>query len=135
MKIHFIIILLPAECVIPPASEIALLFHLLTFIMIGIPVEIDVTKGKSTVSAFSWDEKILIKPHDVPHTSDSLKNLATELKQLDGEVRIILEHTGRYWFPISQVLHGENLFVTAANPKLIKNFGDNKLNQVFSKFY
>jgi transposase len=92
--------------------------------MTRISVGIDVSKGKSTVSAFSWDEKILIKPHDVPHTSDSLKKLATELKQLDGEVRIILEHTGRYWLPVAQALHSENLFVTAVNPKLIKDFGN-----------
>jgi len=99
-------------------------------------VGIDVSKGKSTVSAFRWGDVMLVKPHDVPHTASALSELADSLKRLGGEgtvpceVRVVLEHTGRYWLPIAKVLREAGLFVSAVNPKLIKDYKDNKLRQV-----
>jgi transposase len=93
-------------------------------------VGIDVSKGKSTVSAFRWGDIVLVKPHNVAHTASALSELADSLKRLDGEVRIVLEHTGRYWLPVAKVLREEGLFVSAVNPKLIKDYKDNKLRQV-----
>ncbi len=93
-------------------------------------VGIDVAKGKSTVSAFEWGDAVLIKPHDVPHTASALGELADSLKRLPGDVRVVMEHTGRYWLPVAQVLHKAGLFVCAVNPKLIRDFGDNKLRSI-----
>jgi len=95
--------------------------------MIFISVGIDVSKGKSTVSARGWGDIIVMKPHDVPHTASALGELANSLKKLSGEVRIVMEHTGRYWLPVAQALSKASLFVCAVNPKLIRDFGDNKL--------
>ena len=93
-------------------------------------VGIDVAKGKSTISALGWGDVVLIKPYDVPHTASALCELAGSLRQLPGEVRVVMEHTGRYWFPVAQVLYEAGLFVCAVNPKLIKDFGDNKLRSI-----
>ncbi len=93
-------------------------------------VGIDVSKGKSTVSALGWGDIILMKPHEVPHTASALGELADSLRQLPGEVRVVMEHTGRYWLPIAQVLHKAGLFVCAVNPKLTRDFGDNKLRSI-----
>ena len=98
----------------------------MTLICVGI----DVSGGKSTVSAYGWGDTVLIKPHDVPHTASALRELADSLKALDGEVRVVLEHTGRYWLPVAQVLLRAGLFVCAVNPKLVRDFGDNKLRKV-----
>ena len=44
----------------------------------------------------------------------------------------MMEHTGRYYEPIAHQLSQSNLFVSAINPKLIKDFGDNSLRKVKS---
>jgi len=90
-------------------------------------VGIDVSDGHSTVSAFAWGDQMVMKPHDVPHTVAALRELADEIRRLPGEVRIVMEHTGRFWLPIAGALRAAGLFVSAVNPKLIRDFGDNKL--------
>lgn len=92
-------------------------------------VGIDVSKGKSTVSALGWGDIVLMKPHDIPHAS-ALSELADRVKRLPGEVRVVMGHTGRYWLPVAQVLSESGLFVCAVNPKLIRDFGNNKLRSI-----
>lgn len=98
--------------------------------MTPVCVGIDVSKGKSTVSAYQWGDVIVIKAHDVPHTATALGKLVDSIRQLDGEVRIVMEHTGRYWLPIATVLYEAGFFVSAVNPNLISNFSDNKLRNI-----
>ena len=98
----------------------------MTLICVGI----DVSKGKSTVSAFQWGDVVLMKPHDVAHTASALNELADSLRRFPGEVRVVMEHTGRYWLPVAQVLREAGLFICAVNPKLVRDFGDNKLRSV-----
>lgn len=59
-------------------------------------VGIDVFKGKSTVSAHQWSDIVVMKPHDVLHTASALGELADSIKCFSGEVRVVMEHTGRY---------------------------------------
>lgn len=93
-------------------------------------VGIDVSKGKSMVSVLRPFGEVVATPFEVRHTASELKNLADYLKSLDGETRIILEHTGRYYEPVAQLLHDSGLFVSAVNPKLIKDYGNNSLRKV-----
>ena len=93
-------------------------------------VGIDVSDGHSTVSAYSWGDVMVIKPHDVPHTVAALRELTDKIGRLTGEVRVVIEHTGRFWLPVAQALREAGLFVSAVNPKLIRDFGDNKLRSV-----
>jgi len=93
-------------------------------------VGIDVSKGKSVVCIRQPLGKIVAKPFTIHHTGSELKALAETLKSLDGETRVILEHTGRYYEPVAQYLHDAGLFVSAVNPKLIKDFGNNTLRKV-----
>ena len=74
--------------------------------------------------------EVVATPFEVRHTASELKKLADYLKSLDGETRIILEHTGRYYEPVAQLLHDSGLFVSAVNPKLIKDYGNNSLRKV-----
>ena len=91
---------------------------------------IDVSKGKSMVSVMRPMGEVVAKPFTVHHTGSELKELAEYLKSLDGETRVILEHTGRYYEPVAQFLHDAGLYVSAVNPKLIKDYGNNSLRKV-----
>ena len=91
---------------------------------------IDVSKGKSMVSVMRPLGEVVSKPFIVRHTGSELKELADYLKSLDGETRVIMEHTGRYYEPVAQFLHDAGLYVSAVNPKLIKDYGNNSLRKV-----
>ena len=91
---------------------------------------IDVSKGKSMVSVLRPFGEVVAKPFSVGHTGRELKKLADYLKSLDGETRVVMEHTGRYYEPVARFLHEEGIFVSAVNPKLIKDYGNNTLRKV-----
>ena len=57
---------------------------------------IDVSKGKSMVSVLRPFGEVVAKPFSIGHTGSELKELADYLKSLDGETRVVMEHTGRY---------------------------------------
>ena len=79
-------------------------------------VGIDVSKGKSTVVALAPGGKFLSRPFDVLHTKSGIKELVSFVRTLDGDTRIVMEHTGRYYEPLLQWLVASDLFVTAVNP-------------------
>ena len=91
---------------------------------------IDVSKGKSMVSVLRPFGEVVAKPFSIGHTGSELKELADYLKSLDGETRVVMEHTGRYYEPVARFLHEEGVFVSAVNPKLIKDYGNNTLRKV-----
>lgn len=93
-------------------------------------VGIDVSKGKSMIAVARPFGEVVSKPHEVRHTASELKELADYLKSLDGETRVILEHTGRYYEPVAQVLHDAGIFVSAVNPLLIREYGNNSLRRI-----
>nr|WP_325222197.1 IS110 family transposase [uncultured Oscillibacter sp.] len=94
-------------------------------------VGVDVSKGRSMVAVRRPFNEIVVKPFEVRHTGSELSKLADYLKSLDGETRVVMEHTGRYYEQIAQYLHDAGLYVSAVNPKLIKdNSGGNTLRHV-----
>lgn len=93
-------------------------------------VGIDVSKGKSMVAVIRPFGELVVKPYEVRHTASELSELASSLKSLDGETKVILEHTGRYYEPVAQMLHDVGIFVSAVNPLLIKEYGNNSLRRV-----
>ena len=95
-------------------------------------VGIDVSKGKSMVAILRPYGEIVASPFEVKHTASNLNSLVELIKSVDGESRIVMEHTGRYYEPIVRKLSEANLFVSAINPKLIKDFSDNSLRKIKS---
>jgi len=93
-------------------------------------VGIDVSKGRSTVAVLRPMGEIVEAPFEVRHTPEGLQRLAERLKEIDGETRIVMEHTGRYHESIANVLHDQGLYVSAVNPLLIKQYGNNSLRRV-----
>ena len=95
-------------------------------------VGIDVSKRKSTVSILRPGGKVVVKPFDVPHFSADFQSLENLIRKLDGETRIVMECTGRYYEPIARELSQAGFFVSAVNPQIIRNFQgqDNPLRKV-----
>ena len=93
-------------------------------------IGIDVSKGKSMVSILRPLGITVGQPFEVPHTALALNKLADYIGSLDGESRVIMEHTGRYYEPIANVIHERGLFVSAVNPLLIREYGGNSLRRV-----
>ena len=69
-------------------------------------VGVDVSNARSTVAVLQSKTKVAVKPFEVQHTADGFAALARKLSELDGEARIVMEHTGRYYesFAMSIVL-------------------------------
>ena len=93
-------------------------------------VGIDVSSCHSTVAVLSSKTTIVLKPFDVPHTPEGFRQLAEKLNALDGEKRIVMEHTGRYYESVALSLHNLGFYVCAVNPLLIKNYSENTLRKV-----
>ena len=90
-------------------------------------VGIDVSKGKSTVTIRRPGDVIIMQPCDIPHTQSAINDLIRQIKELDGETKVCMEHTGRYYEPVATWLSDAGIFVSAVNPVLIKEFGDDSL--------
>lgn len=97
-------------------------------------VGIDVSKGRSMVAILRPGGVIVFKPFVVRHLSNEIHSLIGLIQSLEGESRIVMEHTGRYYLPIAHQLSNAGLFVSAVNPKLISDFQDedNSLRKVKS---
>ena len=83
---------------------------------------VDVSNGWSTVSVWETKTKVTLKPFEVSHTPEGLGDLVQKLKGLDGETKVIMEHTGRYYESIAMFLDNAGLFVCTLNPLLIKQY-------------
>lgn len=95
-----------------------------------ISVGIDASKGKSMVCVLRPLGEVLAAPFETAHTVAEIRKLVDFLRSLEGDVRIILESTGRYHEPVLQSLCAAGFFVCAINPKLIKDYGNNSLRKI-----
>ncbi|MEA4899847.1 MAG: transposase [Christensenellaceae bacterium] len=93
-------------------------------------VGIDVPKEKSKVAVLRPLGVVVAKPFEVGHTAAELGGFSGFLKSLDGEAKVVMEHTGRYYEPIARVIHERGLSVSAVNPLLIWAYGGNSLRRV-----
>ena len=88
---------------------------------------IDVSSRKSTVAVLRPFGEVVRVPFEVSHSAEGLASLVQQLKAIDGETRVVMEHTGRYYEAVANVLHEAGFFVSAVNPLLIKaldNWGE-----------
>jgi transposase len=95
-----------------------------------IAIGIDVSKGHSTVSAVAEGKKVIQKPYDVKHNKTELSKLIDFIKKYDEETCVVMEHTGVYYRIVAETLHAAGIRVSAVNPVLIHQFGNNTLRKV-----
>lgn len=93
-------------------------------------VGIDVSKGKSMIAVMRPFGQVVAKPFEVRHTASELKELVNFLKSLDGETRVIMEYTGKYYQPIARYISGSGLFISVVHAKLIHDYGNNSIRKV-----
>ena len=60
----------------------------------------------------------------------NLAELVRQLKELDGETWVVMEHTRRYCESVANQLWEASLYVSEANPHLIKEYCGNSLRRV-----
>ncbi len=58
-------------------------------------VGIDVSKGKSTVTIRRPGDIVIMPPCNIRHTQSSINALIGQIKVLDGETKVCMDHTGR----------------------------------------
>ena len=93
-------------------------------------VGVDVSKGKSMVAVRRPGGEVILPPTQVNHTAEELARLVERLREIGGNIRIVMEHTGMYWRPIAHALKEAGFFVSVVNAILIHNFSDNSLRKV-----
>lgn len=78
-------------------------------------VGIDVSKCKSTVAARRPGGEVVWLPFDISHDTKGIQRLLEKLNGLDGEIRIVMEHTGMYWRPVALALQQAGFYVSVVN--------------------
>jgi transposase len=74
-------------------------------------VGIDVSKGKSMVAILRPYGEIISTSFEIKHTSSDINALVQQIKSVEGESRIVMEHTGRYYEVLAHQLSRADLFV------------------------
>lgn len=93
-------------------------------------VGIDVSKGKSTVAILRPFGEVVKAPFDILHTNQGLSELTSLILSLEGESRVVIEHTGKYSDPVVAALSSAGIFVCAVNAKLVHDYGGDTIRRV-----
>lgn len=72
------------------------------------------------------------EPFEIKHTASDINSLIKLINSVEGETRIVMEHTGHYYEVLTHQLSEADLFVSAINPKLVKDFDNDSLSKVKS---
>ena len=72
-------------------------------------VGIDVSKSKSVVAIMRPFGEIVSTPFEIKHTASDIHSLIELIHSVEGESRIVMEHTGRYYEVFAHQLSGANL--------------------------
>ena len=94
-----------------------------------ISVGIDVSKGKSTICIMKPYGEIISMPFDVNHVEKELSNLVDMIKKLNGEIKIIMESTGKYHLPILIYFLEHNLICSVINPLIMHKYANTVLRK------
>lgn len=87
-----------------------------------ISVGIDVSKGKSTVCIMKPGGEVLKPPFEIVHNKEDLSSLVNVLNSYEEDVKVVLENTGYYHWPVVNFLLEHNIFVCAVNALRMKKF-------------
>lgn len=87
-----------------------------------ISVGIDVSKGHSTVCIIKPGGEVLKQPFEISHTLEEVLSLVNIIKTYDEEVRVVLETTGHYHWPVVTVLVENDVFVCQVNSLRMKRY-------------
>ena len=95
-------------------------------------VGIDVSKGRSMVTAIRPMGEVTLTPYEVVHNELELEKLAYSIIGLGENTRVVMEATGRYHEPVAAALHELGIYVCILNPIVIKQSGAGSVRKVKS---
>ena len=87
-----------------------------------ISVGIDISKGKSTICIMKPGGEVLKPPFEIVHNKEDLSSLVDILNSYEEDVKVVLENTGYYHWPVVNFLLEHNIFVCAVNALRMKKF-------------
>jgi len=87
-----------------------------------ISVGVDVSKGKSTVCVMKPGGEVLETPFEMLHTMEEILSLVKLIKAYGEEVRVVLEDTGHYHWPVVTLLVENGIFVCCVNALRMKKY-------------
>ena len=87
-----------------------------------ISVGIDVSKGKSTVCVMKPGGEVLEPPFEMLHTMEGILSLVHLIGAYTEEVRVVLEDTGHYHWPVVTLLVENGIFVCTVNALRMKKY-------------
>ena len=95
--------------------------------MAKVCVGVDAAKGKSTVCVISEFGEVLLSPKDFDHTRQSLDELVRILRKTGKkeDMKVVMEATGIYHWPVLFYLKKEGYFVSVINPLKMRLFTRN----------
>ena len=93
-------------------------------------IGIDVSKGKSKIAVIRPYGEVVAKPFDISHCPDQLAELVEYIHSLEGESRVVVEHTGKYSEPIAKFLCEAGIFACMVNAKLVHDYGGDTIRRV-----
>lgn len=95
-----------------------------------VSVGIDVSKGKSTVCMMKPYGEVVAGPMDIAHVDPELGALVKLIKNINDEVKIVMEATGIYHLPLLKYLQENDLFISVINPYQMKQYRVQGLRRV-----
>ena len=94
-----------------------------------ISVGIDISKDKSFVCIMKPFGEVICKPFECNHTESDLYSLSEKILSFDEEVRVVMEATGIYHYPVLMYLKSRGIFVSVQNPLVIKKYSNTYLRK------
>jgi transposase len=94
-----------------------------------VSVGIDVSKGKSTVCILKPYGEVILSPYEINHIEAEMTDLILRLRLIESEVKIVMEATGAYHFPVLQCLKEAGFFVSVINPLVMKKYASTALRK------
>jgi transposase len=93
-------------------------------------IGIDVSKGKSTIAIMNETENLQEKVFEIQHNQCGIEQLKEHLNRYsEGEIRIVMEATSHYHFPLLFSLQEAGYFVCVANALAVKKFCDEDIRR------
>lgn len=92
-------------------------------------VGIDVSNGKSMVAALTEQGELVLQPKEFQHNEKELSKLIEKLYGASQEIRIVMEATGHYHYPVLKMLIQAGLFVSVVNPYLMKKYMESTIRK------
>ena len=76
-----------------------------------VSVGIDVSKDKSMVCVLRPYGEVIASPYEINHVEAEMADLVARIRLFEGEVRVVMEATGAYHFPVLHCLKEAGLFL------------------------